>query len=322
MSYPHNRAQHRACGASPVSTHATRALPCMPQLLTDRVAVRHPALAISRYAAPGRCRPTKRDNCSCIPNAVLLGGGSFRVMPQWRRFTRPGPVVDTTFQVGWEGLGTHSVGGQVWAPAKGMHIMARCEQRVRSKVPQPFGVCACGDSGTGTRAPCAYMAVCTHAKACSSPAPFGSPGVLHRDHFGWLLLQHGGHMRLVGCALQPAAAQLHAVQQHRRDASRAHLHLSEGRSSRLVHDGCHRLPMPACMPPPSPCHDETAAVGCLSCHVRIRLHDACARAVAAVPADIRLSAPGLCTRGVIRKAAAPHGLIFRPRHAPDNTSRG
>lgn len=49
---------------------------------------------------PGRCRPTVRDNCTCVPNAALLSPASFLVMPLWRRFTLPGPVVDTTFQVG------------------------------------------------------------------------------------------------------------------------------------------------------------------------------------------------------------------------------
>lgn len=42
-----------------------------------------------------------------MPNAELLGGGRFRVQPQWRRFTLPGSVVDTTLQVsragGWVG---------------------------------------------------------------------------------------------------------------------------------------------------------------------------------------------------------------------------
>ena len=30
---------------------------------------------------------------------MLLGGGNFVVMPQWRRSTRPGDIVDTTLQV-------------------------------------------------------------------------------------------------------------------------------------------------------------------------------------------------------------------------------
>lgn len=63
----------------------------------------HPAPGPSAPPA-GYCRPSKRDNCSCVPDAALLGGGRFRVMPQWRRNTLPGALADTILQV--------------WAPGK------------------------------------------------------------------------------------------------------------------------------------------------------------------------------------------------------------
>lgn len=46
----------------------------------------------------GPCRTTPRNNCSCVPNAMLLPGG-FRIMPQWRRNTRPGALTETIIQV-------------------------------------------------------------------------------------------------------------------------------------------------------------------------------------------------------------------------------
>lgn len=59
-----------------------------------------PDLSCPHPSPTGRCRPSKRDNCTCTPDAALLGGGSFLAMPQWRRSTLPGPRADTMFQVG------------------------------------------------------------------------------------------------------------------------------------------------------------------------------------------------------------------------------
>lgn len=83
-----------------------RGLTCIPQHADCRAHMLCPP-------STGQCRPSRYDNCSCVPNAALLGGGRFSVIPQWRRATRPGPLADTTFQA--RGIGKDA--GCMWSSA-------------------------------------------------------------------------------------------------------------------------------------------------------------------------------------------------------------
>lgn len=102
--------RHRSlprCRAAPAGNRADLSASCLRRFSSPAPI---PCPCHGNHApTPGLCRPTTRDDCACIPNAVLLGPASFRVMPQWRRFTLPGPVVDKNFQVRKLGC-THATG--------------------------------------------------------------------------------------------------------------------------------------------------------------------------------------------------------------------
>lgn len=64
--------------------------------------MKSPPTHSARPRAPtGPCRPNKRDDCKCLPDAVLLSNdaGVFQIMPQLRRSTSPGKMVDSRLQV-------------------------------------------------------------------------------------------------------------------------------------------------------------------------------------------------------------------------------
>lgn len=155
-------------------------------------ATRHPCHPCLHNAA-GRCRPTRRDNCTCVPEVALLGGGRFRVMPQWRRATLPGRLADTTLQVpAGATAGGAGQGGIEWCVQLGRQGagMLLVTARTARQAMQPGRLC------TPTQPLCA------------------PPGVVHRHHVGRLLLGHRCAVQRVGRRAAPPAARLQALQQH------------------------------------------------------------------------------------------------------------